>query len=395
LKLRTLSILALLLAACGSTAGSQSVVGPEVLADANGSGGDTAFGDVGSDDSGAEQDAGSDAATDSAVSLDTQVEDVGDTTADTTVDDTTTIDTTVDDTTVADTTADTTVDDTTAIDTTVDDTTVADTTADTTVDDTTTVDTTADTTAQVCEPSSTSCSGNILLTCADDGSALGRTRCSSLGQNCGTDPDGRAACVDPVCLPSAAYCVDAVTRGVCDASGAGPATTEVCAAGCNARTGACNALPGAGCTVEASNPIVVGDVLEFDLCGAGDDVASVGGTNDCTGGYATDDEDAIFELTLDAPATLLFDLQDADSGAAIDTLLYLRSSCDAADSELVCADDILCADSDITTGCTGEVQPRQSQFEATLDAGTYFIIAEQFTRGSFTCGLVQLSVTER
>jgi hypothetical protein len=370
LKLRTLSILALLLAACGSTAGSQSFVGPEVLADATGSGGDTAFGDVGSDDSGAEQDAGSDAATDSAVSLDTQVADVGDTTADTTVDDTTTIDTTVDDTTVADTTADT------------------------TVDDTTTVDTTADTTAQVCEPSSTSCSGNVLLTCAADGSALGRTRCSSLGQNCGTDPEGRAACVDPVCLPSAAYCVDAVTRGVCDASGAGPATTEVCAAGCNARTGACNALPGAGCTVEASNPIVVGDVLEFDLCGAGDDVASVGGTNDCTGGYTTDDEDAIFELTLDAPATLLFDLQDADSSRAIDTLLYLRSSCDVADSELVCADDILCADSDITNGCTGEVQPRQSQFEATLVAGTYFIIAEQFTRGSFTCGTVQLSVTE-
>jgi hypothetical protein len=238
-----------------------------------------------------------------------------------------------------------------------------------------------------------SCAGNVLLTCAADGSALGRTRCSSTGQNCGTGPDGRSACVDPVCLPLAAYCVDAVTRGVCDASGAGPATTEVCAAGCNARTGACNTLPGAGCTVEASSPIVVGDVLQFDLCGAGDDVASVGGTNDCTGGYTTDDEDAIFELTLDAPATLLFDLQDADSTAAIDTLLYLRSSCDVADSELACADDILCADSAITTGCTGDVQPRQSQFEATLVAGTYYIIAEQFTRSTFTCGLVQLSVT--
>jgi len=343
------------------------------LADANGSGGDTAFADVGSDDSGAEQDAGSDAATDSAISLDTQVEDVGDTT----VADSGTSDTTVDDTTVADTTADT----------------MADTTADTTVDDTTTVDTTADTTAQVCEPSSTSCSGNVLLTCAADGSALGRTRCSSTAQICATDADGRAACIDPVCSPAAAYCVDAVTRGVCDANGAGPATTEVCPAGCNARTGACNALPGAGCTVEPSNPIAVGDVLQFDLCGAGNDVESVGGTNDCLTIYNTDDEDAIFELTLDAPATLLFDLQDADSSAAIDTLLYLRSSCDAADSELVCADDILCANSDITTGCTGELQPRQSQFEATLDAGTYFIIAEQFTRGSFTCGLVQLSVT--
>ena len=371
MKLRTLSLLALLLAACGSTAGSQSVVGPEVLADANGSGGDTAFADVGSDDIGAEQDAGSDAATDSAISLDTQVEDVGDTT----VADSGTSDTTVDDTTVADTTADTTVDDTTAVDTTVDDTTVT------------------DTAGQVCEPASTSCAANVLLTCAADGSALGRTRCSSTAQICATDADGRAACIDPVCSPAAAYCVDAVTRGVCDANGAGPATTEVCAAGCNARTGACNALPGAGCTVEASNPIAVGDVLQFDLCGAGDDVASVGGTNDCTGGYTTDDEDAIFELTLDAPATLLFDLQDADSTAAIDTLLYLRSSCDVADSELVCADDILCADSAITTGCTGTVQPRQSQFQATLDAGTYYIIAEQFTRSTFTCGLVQLSVT--
>jgi hypothetical protein len=272
---------------------------------------------------------------------------------------------------------------------------VDDTTAtDTTVDDTTVADTTADTTPPVCEPSSTSCVGNVLITCASDGSALGRTRCSSTAQICATDADGRAACIDPVCTPAAAYCVDAVTRGICDATGAGPASTEVCPAGCNATTGACNPLPGAGCTVEASNPIVVGDVIQFDLCGAGDDVASVGGTNDCTGGYTTDDEDAIFELTLDAPATLLFDLQDADSGAAIDTLLYLRATCDLADSELICADDILCADSDITNGCTGEVQPRQSQFEATLDAGTYYIVAEQFTRSTFTCGNVQLSVTE-
>ncbi len=376
MKLRTLTLLSLLLAACGSTAGSQSLVGPEVLADADGSGGDTAFADVGGDDSGAEQDAGSDTATDSAVSLDTQVEDVGDTTADTTVDDTTTIDTTVDDTTVSDTTADTTVDDTTTIDTTVDDTTVT------------------DTTPPVCEPSSTSCVGNVLITCAADGSALGRTRCSSTAQICATDADGRSGCIDPVCTPAAAYCVDAVTRGICDGTGAGPASTEVCPAGCNGTTGACNALPGAGCTVEDSTPIVVGALLEFDLCGAGDDVESVGGTNDCTGGYMSDDEDAIFELTLDAPATLLFDLQDADSSAAIDTLLYLRSSCDVAESELVCADDILCADSDITNGCTGEVQPRQSQFEATLDAGTYYIVAEQFTRSTFTCGNVQLSVTE-
>lgn len=384
MKLRTLTLLSLLLAACGSTAGSQSLVGPEVLADADGSGGDTSFADVGGDDVGAEQDAGADAPSDSAVSLDTQVEDVGDTTADTTVDDTTTNDTSVDDTTVADTTADTTVD------TTVDDTTATD----TTVDDTTVADTTVDTTPPVCEPSSTSCVGNVLITCASDGSALGRTRCSSTAQICATDADGRSGCIDPVCTPAAAYCVDAVTRGVCDASGAGPASTEVCPAGCNGTTGACNPLPGAGCTVEDSTPIVVGALLEFDLCGAGDDVESVGGTNDCTGGYTTDDEDAIFELTLDAPATLLFDLQDADSSAAIDTLLYLRSSCDVAESELVCADDILCANSDITTGCTGEVQPRQSQFEATLAAGTYFIIAEQFTRGTFTCGTVQLSVTE-
>jgi hypothetical protein len=374
LKLRTLTILSLLLAACGSTAGSQSVAGPEVLADAGGSGSDTSFADVGGDDIGANQDAGSDAATDSAISLDTQVEDVTDAGSDTTVADAS-MDTTVDDTAVADTS-----------------------TTDTTVADTGITDTTVtDTAGQVCAPSSTSCSSNVLLTCAPDGSALGRTRCSSTAQVCATDADGRSACIDPVCTPGLGYCVDAVTRGICDANGAGPATSEVCPAGCNATTGACNALPGAGCTVEASNPIVVGDVLQFDLCGAGDDVASVGGPDDCTGGYTTDDEDAIFELTLDAPATLLFDLQDADSTVAVDTLLYLRGTCDLADSQLICADDIACANSDITTGCSGGFQPRQSQFQASLEAGTYYLIAEQFTRTSggtsFSCGLVQLSVT--
>ena len=379
MKLHPPLLLSLLLAACGSTAGSQAAAGPEVLADTSGSGGDADFSDVGTggDDSG-ETDTGSagdSGASDTAVELDTQVEDATDTgTGDTTNDDTTVADTTVDDTTVADTT----VDDTTVTDTTVDDTTVA------------------DTTPPVCEPASTSCSGNVLLTCADDGSALGRTRCSSTGQICGTGADGRFACIDPVCTPTLAYCVDAVTRGVCDANGAGPASTESCAAGCNATTGACNPIPGAGCTVEAATPISVGDVVTVDLCGAGDDVASIPGPDDC-GTFATDDEDAIFELTLDAPATLLFDLQDADGTVAIDTLLYLRSTCDLADSQLICADDILCANSDITTGCTGGVQPRQSQFQATLDAGTYYLVAEQFTRTSggtsFGCGLVQLSVT--
>lgn len=388
MKHRSLALLSLLLAACGSTAGSQSFVGPEVLADAGGSGDAGDFSDVGTGaedsgagDSGLPGDTTQDTTpSDTAVELDTQVEDVTDA-GDTTVDDTT-------------------VTDTGASDTTVDDTTVTDTgTADTTVDDTTVTDTgTVDTTPPVCEPASTSCSGNVLLTCAPDGSALGRTRCTSTGQICATDADGRAACIDAVCTAGAAYCVDAVTRGVCDANGAGPATTEVCAAGCNATTGACNPLPGAGCTVEPSNPIAVGDVLEFDLCGAGDDVASVGGPDDCTGGYTTDDEDAIFELTLEAPATLLFDLQDADGSVAIDTLLYLRGTCDLADSQLICADDIACDASDITTGCTGGVQPRQSQFQATLDAGTYYLVAEQFSRNSgatsFGCGLVQLSVSE-
>ena len=378
MKLRTLTLFSLLLAACGSTAGSQSLVGPEVLADAGDSGSGADFSDVGAGgddggagDTGALPDTGSDGSpSDTAIELDTQVEDV----ADTGISDTGTADTTVTDTGTADTT-------------------VTDTgTADTTGGDTTTVDTTP----TVCEPASTSCSGNVLLTCADDGSALGRTRCSSTAQICGTGPDGRFACIDPVCTPNLAYCVDAVTRGVCDANGAGPASTESCAAGCNATTGACNPLPGAGCTVEASTPIAVGDVITVDLCGAGDDVASIPGPNDC-GSFATDDEDAIFELTLDAPATLLFDLQDADNTVAIDTLLYLRSTCDLADSQILCADDIDCASSDITTGCTGGVQPRQSQFQASLEPGTYYLIAEQFTRNSgttaFGCGVVQLSVT--
>lgn len=396
MKLRTLSLFSLLLVACGSTAGTQTTVGPEVLADGGGSGSDADFSDVGADDSGSASDAETDASTDSTIELDTQVEDVADTSVDSGVEDTSVTDTEVTDTTVTDTT----VTDTGATDTTVDDTS-ADTTADTTVEDTTadtTPDTTdVDTTPPVCEPDSTSCSGNVLLTCAADGSALGRTRCSSTGQVCGTDADGRSACIDPVCTPDAAYCVDAVTRGVCDANGTGPVSTEVCAAGCNARTGACNPLPGTGCTVEASNPISVGDVVEFDLCGAGNDVASVGGPEDCTGGYVTDDEDAIFEFTLDAPATLLFDLQDADGSTAIDTLLYLRGTCDLADSQLFCSDDIPCTESDITTGCTGGVQPRQSQFTASLEAGTYFLVAEQFTRNtgttSFNCGLVQLSIS--
>jgi hypothetical protein len=92
-------------------------------------------------------------------------------------------------------------------------------------------------------------------------------------------------------------------------------------------------------------------------------------------------------------------LFDADRSTAIDTVVYLRSSCNDRASQLACSDDIDCSDSTVPGpgGCAGMTELRQSIIETRLEAGTYYIVADAFDYSSssveYGCGRVSLTVT--
>ena len=251
----------------------------------------------------------------------------------------------------------------------------------------------------VCEPASTRCVGSTLVTCADDGLSVGRTRCDATGQVCGPGPDGLDACLEPVCAAGEAFCADATTAAVCNDAGTGLASETACTDGCDPRTGECALPPDAEtCDPGDQDVIAVGDTVSVDLCETGDDHQNVaGGGADCRD-FNADGADFVFSLTLTEPQSVRIDLRDADNSTAIDTLLYLRASCTSPGSQTLCSDDLTCGESDITSGCTtpASPQPRHSRIEATLDAGTWYIIADQFDYRSggtsFGCGVVSLSV---
>jgi hypothetical protein len=105
----------------------------------------------------------------------------------------------------------------------------------------------------------------------------------------------------------------------------------------------------------------------------------------------------IFALTVDEPGTWFFDARDDDNGAAIDTVLYVLSSCDGSGRQLACTDDVPCGESDIRTGCTRDgFQPRQSRLRIDLEPGTWYVVVEsleyrsQQSGTSFTCGNILL-----
>lgn len=204
-----------------------------------------------------------------------------------------------------------------------------------------------DTDAGVCEPGSTVCDGDILLTCSDDGLALGRTRCGGRGLVC-VQTDAGAACAEPEPVPTECTAFDA----------------EVLS-------------PGG---------------YRFDLCAAAARTAHID-QGDCGSGGASSGAERVFTFTLAEETEVLLDLRDEDDEAAIDTILYLRADCDDPRSQVACSDDIPCDQSDVELGaCDRGLQVRQSRIERRLAAGSYTLFADHLVYRGFGCGTVELRV---
>ena len=153
------------------------------------------------------------------------------------------------------------------------------------------------------------------------------------------------------------------------------------------------ALPHPGeCALE-DVPLLEPGTLRFDLCLGAEQFGNLHDLPDCP---STGDDfpgrDRIFRIELDRARRVRLQLKDDDDEVGIDTVLYVRTACEDETSQILCHDDVLCRDSDIEFGCDDPNLPqvRHSFIEAELEAGTYYVIADQYSYNNFTCGLVEL-----
>ncbi|MEL6178298.1 MAG: hypothetical protein AAFS10_05060 [Myxococcota bacterium] len=257
---------------------------------------------------------------------------------------------------------------------------------------------------EVCSPGQQRClEGDRLDVCNADGSAWQARPCQEEGAFCGADGDS-VGCVPWVCEPGVALCLGERDRGNCNARGSDVVVDlqGQCPERCEA--GACVGEPQmeeGDCGLQEVTPLPLDDTIVFNLCEEGDDFANTQAPPGCgADGERFPGRDRVFVLTLTEPTTVALDLSDADDGAAIDTVVYVRSACRDADSQQACGDDVLCSDSDIDVGCQGQgadsVQVRQSRLTLDLDAGNWYVVADQYTYNQngqgFTCGTVRLQV---
>lgn len=231
-----------------------------------------------------------------------------------------------------------------------------------------------------CTEGAARCEGSVRIACASGREVP--TDCAAMGLAC----EG-GVCRGRVCTPGTVTCSgDGSGIVTCTPDGSSVRYSP-CPAGCDPATNACTTSD--ACAGLPS--IALGDTTRIDLCAA-DGMTSYVRAEGCGAMSDADANDATFVLTIREPTAVELDLRDVDPTVGIDTILYVRRACDAADSQLACSDDIPCTESDITSGCSGGVQVRQSRITTRLEPGTYYVVADALRYSEFDCGEVELRV---
>jgi hypothetical protein len=205
--------------------------------------------------------------------------------------------------------------------------------------------------------------GTCLPTCASSGLACINGHCEDSGGAalcaCDTgydgtwcalcavgyqDYDGDGTC-EPTCVTAALACP---SHSHCDAI-TGQATCY-CDEGYGVVGGSCTAQKGATCA----------DALPLDLSAEAIAGYTVGAGDDYHGScQSVDGEELVYVFSVSGPLHVSFDAR------GFDTVLYLRSVCGNANSELACNDDI----PDMDGG---------SHIAASLSAGTYYLFVDSY-----------------
>lgn len=244
-----------------------------------------------------------------------------------------------------------------------------------------------DTGSVSCESGVSRCEGEVLWSCL--AGVPESTDCAATGAFCDTST-ASPSCLRWVCTPSTTSCSpDATAVLTCDARGT-DATASPCPAGCDPGAATCRAVP----DCPGATDIGAG-TRTFNLCDETADERPIAG-GDCNGANG---RDAVFRLVLGARRDVVLDLADDDDWVPIDTVLYVRTACGDAMSQIACSDDILCGVAMVSDGCyrDSDIQVRESRLQITLDPGTYFIVADYIDRWSgfthYDCGDVRLQVS--
>lgn len=238
-----------------------------------------------------------------------------------------------------------------------------------------------------CVDGATRCVGDALYTCA--GGREVTQDCRAMLAYCAS-----GECQPWVCDPATTECsLDLRSSIQCDVRGM-DATEMECGDGvCDPSTGRCSGIITPGCP--GVTTMGIGDSRTVDLC-ARRDASTYQRTTGCGAAQRADVGDVMFAFDVATTTSVIVELSDDDSGAAIDTVVYLRRACDDASTQVACDDDVTCAESTIGGPCAG-VEVRQSRFRTTLAPGRYYVVADAFEYSrdgtSYTCGRVRLRVT--
>ena len=221
------------------------------------------------------------------------------------------------------------------------------------------------------------------------------------GDSCGPCADGEWECADE----SSVTCVGAGPGNECGGCGDLPhapsSPCDECPGGIwiclddGEMICQCPGNPGEGTCAEPRT-LQLGDELDIDLCAHESIHSNIAGPDQCNA-YEIGGSDVVFQFTLARREPVRVEMYDSDSNRVIDTLLYLRSECTDASSQVICSDDSPCDESNEGLGpCVGDRQPRHSQFELELEAGTYFLIADSWNYSrdgvGYGCGRVHLEL---
>ena len=226
----------------------------------------------------------------------------------------------------------------------------------------------------------TRCEGDVLVECISG--AFVRTDCTASGRACEID-----ACV-MLCTPGATRCASGVADR-CDTSGHWSGAAS-CPIGCAGTT--CAALPTCSAYV-AAGTITVGAAMTLDLCTGSRTALGVAGVTceDATG------RELMFTMDVAATQTITLDVRDADTGVAVDTIVYVRTACGTRTSEIACDDDQPCDPLDgVDDPCTMEgIQYGHSRVQHEYAPGRYYVFVDSiaFNSAMTRCGTVRLTAS--
>jgi len=140
----------------------------------------------------------------------------------------------------------------------------------------------------------------------------------------------------------------------------------------------CEAPP--GCAIGVDQTVPVGRT-QIDLCGGGANHTFHRTPDGCPDGLdAETGEDRLVELTITNRGTYRFDVNDRMGGNMVDPLVYVRTQCDDATTQLGCDDD-------------RDMMNRNARLEVMLEPGTYYVVVDSLFYAG--CGSVDLNITRR